>query len=62
LLIHYRGISPDHIVVHLIFPVAGPHLTFWGFFVAPFPEMSSSDRLFNRQRNVHQILGGGLGK
>lgn len=24
--------------------------------------MGSSDRLFNRQRSVHQILGGGVGK
>lgn len=31
-------------------------LLFWIFFL-----MGSSDRLFNRQRTVHQILGGGLG-
>lgn len=24
--------------------------------------MGSSDRLFNRQRSVHDVLGGGLGK
>lgn len=27
-----------------------------------FSTMGASDRLFNRQRTVHQILGGGLGK
>lgn len=47
-------------MICLIFPVPGRHLTHLGFFLAAFLDMGSSDRLFNRQRTVHQILGGGL--